>query len=50
MAPPLLIGGDSVPLVPYPYLVPSEWGTGLIFISPWLLAGLAARMGAGRCS
>jgi hypothetical protein len=43
VAPPLPIGGDAAPLLHYPFLTPSEWGMGLIFVSPWLLAGLWAR-------
>jgi len=43
VAPPLLSGGEGAPVVHSPFLVPSEWGTGLLFISPWLLAGLWAR-------
>lgn len=43
IAAPDLVGGNDVPILRRPYLRPSPWGTGVIFVSPWLLAGLWAR-------
>ncbi|MFN2466169.1 MAG: hypothetical protein ABR598_07895, partial [Candidatus Dormibacteria bacterium] len=37
VAPPLSIGGR------WPWLRPSEWGMGLVFVSPWLLVAPWAR-------
>jgi hypothetical protein len=39
VAPPLAAGAGA----PFPWVRPSPWGMGLIFVSPWLVAALWAR-------
>ncbi|MHB8509987.1 MAG: hypothetical protein ACYDGR_15330 [Candidatus Dormibacteria bacterium] len=36
-------GGESAPVLRFPFVVPSDWGTGLVWLSPWMLAALWAR-------
>ena len=45
---PELVGGDSVPVLSFPYLRPSAWGMGLFFTSPALLYAFRARLGERR--
>src|SRR5207245_3070225 len=43
LAGPHPIGGDANPILRPPWLEPSDWGMGLIWVSPWVLAALWAR-------
>jgi hypothetical protein len=43
IAAPDMVGGEQAPVVGFPWLVPSPWGMGIIFVAPWLLTGLWAR-------
>ena len=42
IAGPIVAGSAAVPSA-FPWIVPSEWGLGLLWTSPWLLLGLSAR-------
>jgi hypothetical protein len=43
IASPVPVGGPDTPLLRFPWLEPSPWGMGLIWVSPWLLLAIAAR-------
>jgi hypothetical protein len=43
IAPPLPSVGPDHYIAFLPHLYPSEWGMGLLFVSPWLLLGLSAK-------
>lgn len=43
LSPPAVNGGENAPVVAFPWLHPSDWGTGVVWLSPWVLWGLAAR-------
>jgi hypothetical protein len=43
VAAPQPFDGEMTPVMRFPWLTPSDWGTGILWISPWLLAGIFAR-------
>jgi hypothetical protein len=43
IASPVPVGGEDTAVLRFPWIRPSLWGMGVIFVSPWLLLGLAAR-------
>jgi hypothetical protein len=43
IAGPVGLGGRGEGLPRFPWLVPSQWGMGVVWVSPWILAGVFAR-------
>jgi hypothetical protein len=43
IAGPLPLGGVGEGVLRFPWVVPSTWGMGVLWVSPWILAGMCTR-------